>query len=86
MKAIFTLRRNSDSVERVLPHENEWRDAYLWADGNYSCDCNRHLFFERSSGNDPEVDSGTCGDQVAYSLRVTDADGKVLHCDGVFAT
>jgi hypothetical protein len=27
----------------------------MWLEGNYACDCNRHLFFERGAGNDPEV-------------------------------
>lgn len=27
---------------------------FLWADGNYSCNCNRFLFFERALGKSEE--------------------------------
>lgn len=26
---------------------------FLWEEGNYSCDCNRHLFWERAHGREP---------------------------------
>jgi hypothetical protein len=50
----------------------DWRDSqrYLWEDGNYSCNCNRFLFFERALGKTEEEieeldpckdDAGDCG-------------------------
>lgn len=26
--------------------------TYIWEEGNYSCDCNRHIFFEDAHGRD----------------------------------
>lgn len=43
---------------------DSWQSAYsfIWEDGNYSCDCNRALFFERAKIGDkdawPEVPCG----------------------------
>jgi len=38
----------------------------IWRDGNYSCDCNRKLFFERAKGGDLEPEQ-PCGD-AAYTV------------------
>lgn len=38
----------------------EYDNEFIWAEGNYSCDCNRRLFFERSKGNEP--DDVECGE------------------------
>lgn len=47
------MRRNSDvEVREFLGHLGLCEDdgtgvlTYQWSDGNYSCDCNRHGFFE----------------------------------------
>lgn len=41
---------------------------YMYSEGNYSCDCNRHLFFHRANDVEPE-DDRPCGDE-AYSLNL----------------
>lgn len=62
------LRRASDGAEVELdgscgyPADEDGDVSgprYMWAFGNYACDCNRHLFFERALGNEP--DDETCG-------------------------
>ena len=35
-------------------------DDFLWEEGNYSCDCNREIFFQRAKGK--EVDDACCGE------------------------
>lgn len=58
--ATVTLRRNSDGLERsfhVVRHEGL---IYSWAGGDRSCDCNRHLFFERAGGADPFIGECKC--------------------------
>lgn len=78
------VRRNVDGVVRVYPFPEYGWDTdgsdYMWADGNYSCDCNRHLFFERAAGKEPEWNEGKCGDD-AYSVRIFDMTGKRLYAD-----
>ena len=43
---------------RYVDFSFEYLD-YMWEEGNYSCDCNREMFFERAGGK--EVDA-TCSE------------------------
>lgn len=74
--------RNSDRLIRTM-QENGPENVlvFMWSDGNYSCDCNRALFFANTVG-DPDPDQ-ECGDK-AYSVRITSENGSVLHVDGGF--
>jgi len=51
---------------------------FQWGEGNYSCDCNRSLFFHRAKGIE-EPEDRPCGDS-AYSAQIT-ADGVVIYED-----
>lgn len=65
----ITLRRLADGVERVVKygtfvHGDTIEDAldstaFMWLEGNYSCDCNRYLFFQRVE-RDPEEPDRPC--------------------------
>lgn len=77
------IRRNADSVVRDYPTTwdvvDEFEvDEYLWSEGNYSCDCNRALFFARAGGEPDPV--RPCG-EVAFSVQIVGTDGKVLYQD-----
>lgn len=82
MKLKVEIRRNSDGVivqdvwdEPQVPHEFS---AYIWEDGNYSCDCNRELFFTRARFED-DPEETECGDE-RFSVRLSDADtGEILY-------
>lgn len=81
--SIVYIRRNSDGVVRDYKDDWPWEKSnsgveYQWADGNYSCDCNRKLFFCRAA-NEPEEDI-ECGDS-AYDVRITDDAGKEIYAD-----
>jgi hypothetical protein len=82
-KAVLEIRRNADGVIRKYPDLWDWPDDeeladYMWSEGNYACDCNRHLFFVFSGGE--EDDDRPCGDG-AYSVRLTDESGNTLYED-----
>lgn len=50
---------------------------YIWLEGNYGCDCNRWLFFERGKGHDPDLDEalqGKCG-EGAYVFEWVEING-----------
>lgn len=36
--------------------------VFNWEDNNYSCDCNRRIFFERANGIEIEFDEYDCSD------------------------
>jgi len=45
-----------------LENEPQWSN-FMWSEGNWSCDCNRHLFWGRSLGISEELllKENTCG-------------------------
>jgi hypothetical protein len=51
---------------RIYEDEYEYSE-FMWTEGNYSCDCNRHLFFERAIGNEPEEDM-PCGNTLYKAI------------------
>jgi len=46
-----------DSVPHPADHEGDVSGPrFMWSAGNYACDCNRHLFFQRALGEMPDDD------------------------------
>jgi hypothetical protein len=48
----------------IWDEENECPHTYIWSEGNFSCDCNRALFF-----NGKYTDDMPCGDG-GYSVNL----------------
>lgn len=77
----FTIRQNSTGKTRVFT--DTYDDDYplhtvefLWSEGNYSCDCNRAIFFHNWG---PESDDRTCGHtDYAVMLAVVRETGQVI--------
>jgi hypothetical protein len=76
--AIVYIRRNADGETRRFAFD--YYGYYTWEEGNYSCDCNRALFFARAKGEeDPQ--NRPCGEE-AYSVQIIAADdSRELYCD-----
>ena len=77
---IIEIRRNSDGVVRQYLDTHEWSENsdFLWSEGNFACDCNRHIFF--ASAANESAENRECGDN-SYSVRITDERGNVLYED-----
>jgi hypothetical protein len=84
-EATVNLRRNWDGAVRTLkekvPEANEYGDGpalllFMWTEGNYGCDCNRHLFFERVV--DPTFDGDMRCDDKEYACNIVMPDGSSL--------
>jgi hypothetical protein len=76
--AIAHIRRSSTGETRQ--YDFDYYGDYTWDEGNYSCDCNRALFFARAKGEEDPEDR-PCGEE-AYFVRITAADdGRELYCD-----
>jgi hypothetical protein len=74
------LTRNKTGEKVSFPDSREWDGDYMWSMGNYSCQCNRALFFERNGGSEiTEDDEAECG-HGAFSVRITE-DGELLYED-----
>lgn len=67
-------------TQDVLMDGEDAPSAFIWERGNYSCDCNRALFFGRAAGlKDEEMSDCRCGDG-GYSLNLENpATGKVYY-------
>lgn len=78
------LRRAADGEVRVC-RDRAIRDGwkFQWSDGNYGCDCNRYLYFERAGGVEPPDDDDRPCTEGQYVIdRIVDvATGHVL-CEG----
>ncbi len=68
------LRNNATGEVRIVKDEY-WHGDSQWEEGNYSCDCNRYLFFERANGGNPSFDEFECSDGKYDVLRVELPDG-----------
>lgn len=62
MKAdIFIKNNTTGEVVNYKDDIDDEGNMFIWEEGNFSCDCNRFLFFERAKGNKPDWDDGKCG-------------------------
>lgn len=73
------IRRNVDGVI----HEDKQDlpvpfSDFIWADGNYACDCNRELFFFRAVG---EEDPDNACSHDRYSVQIVDRAGNIVYSD-----
>jgi hypothetical protein len=80
---VAAVRLNATGETRVVPFDLPFDDAdpsadpeaFFWSDGNYRCDCNRHLEFMRAGSEYTEADEESdameheCGD-TAYSVEL----------------
>lgn len=81
-----TIRKNATGEERTLDFSGAWPEQhglYMWTLGNYGCDCNREIFFERAAGNGIEpAEQSSCGETRFSVPHVTLPDGQVVQIDG----
>lgn len=55
--------------------------VYCWQEGNFACDCNRHMFFEEADGR--EDDDIPCSDGLYIVPALVWDDGQVMMIDPV---
>ena len=65
----IALRNNKTGEVRLSQHDFPWdgTQEYIWSHGNYSCDCNRALFYYDWG---KEADEHECGDSAFSALYV----------------
>jgi hypothetical protein len=82
---LVAIRHNSTGEIRMYRFDMRWQDEdelsfYHWTDGNYGCDCNRHLFFIRAAGID-EWEERECGSTEYSCLYAELPDGSRREID-----
>lgn len=55
-------------------HEPITDPVFMWEYGNYSCDCNRNIFFHNFK-DDEDID---CSDEI-YKVNIFDLSNKCLY-------
>lgn len=81
MLIYVTITRVEDRVSRTYQEEYDWSPGseFNWSEGNYSCDCNRALFFRRA-GNEEVGANLICG-EGKYYVEIRSAEGELLYKD-----
>ncbi len=82
---VISIRRNSDGLVREIKDLNWHGSDYIWCDGNFACDCNRYLFFQRAANEDDEEEHD-CGDSAYTVLSIKLDDGTVVYKEDDDAT
>lgn len=88
MKYALTIVNNETGEARVYQDNYDWPDedhfVFMYTEGNYGCDCNRGLFFDRAAGfegNQGEDEGDVCGSEK-YSIPTASCeDGRVIDID-----
>lgn len=77
-----TIQRMADGEVRKRKVGVEWHSGswYWWSEGNFCCDCNRYIEFERAGGRQlqPMDEDVHCGDGGYRVLRFDFPDGTWL--------
>lgn len=76
MTCLVHIRKEATGEVRVHHEQYDWCN-YQWGLGNYSCDCNRHLFFERAAGKECLGGQG-CGESAYTITQVVGSDGQII--------
>lgn len=83
------IRDNRTGEVRLYREDMEWdeHDHFSWTENNYSCDCNRHLFFLRANGPGPADDphwnnaDRECGEELYTALYAELPTGERIELD-----
>lgn len=66
-----------DDTKEVLYDGDDNPSIFIWKDGNFSCDCNRRLFFRRAAGED-DGDDVVCTDGL-YSVNLVNPSNDEVY-------
>lgn len=84
LSAIALIRQNLTGEVReykteLMLYSNGAPDVSIWEEGNFSCDCNRELFFDEAGGDENESnEEPTCGN-TRYSVNIKRLSGEVIY-------
>jgi len=76
------IRKNKTGEIRTrkdtLLCDDDGISTFIWGEGNYSCDCNRGIFFARVNGEEEDEDI-KCGSSK-YSVNI-ELDGEMIYSE-----
>ena len=74
---IARIQKVATGETRDCPMDYDFSE-FEWTDGNYGCDCNRKIFFDRAKGVD-SFDSSPCGTGDYSAIQVVSDDGTIIY-------
>jgi hypothetical protein len=85
--ATWKVRIRHNVSGHIIEHQDDygWADGnpFMYKDGNYSCDCNRSLFFWRAMDGVTEKQveclESECGDTAFTVLSIHDPAGILIY-------
>lgn len=85
---IVTIRKNETGEAVTFDDYILWRPddgdeirTFIWEEGNYSCDCNREIFFEREMGRDLDFEPECCTDGRFSVSLANKFEGRVFYTE-----
>ena len=86
MRYTFEIQDTQTNETRQHQDAYDWNDEshmlFMFRDGNYSCDCNRELFFQRAAGEaETDLDAVVCGEGRYVIARAQREDGSFIEID-----
>lgn len=86
MSFSIDIRKNATGEVRTYKFNFDWEDhTFFWlTEGNFGCDCNRHLEFERAGGErgPNDIEDTHCSEGRYTILHATLPDGSRIPIDG----
>ena len=86
VKCIAEIRNNATNeireyeTDEILEIGNEYPNTFNWEKNNFSCDCNRRMFFKSVKGEETNEDwNAKCSDgEFSVNLK-NKKDGKIYY-------
>lgn len=84
VKCVAEIKNNETGEVReyetnqVLKLESEYPEIFNWQEGNYSCDCNRRLFFSYAIDEEVEFEGDCSEGKFSVNLK-NKKDSKVYY-------
>lgn len=86
VKCIAEIKNNSTGeireheTEELLENGDEHPSTFNWAENNFSCDCNRLLFFKRAKDEEIDEDWDVECTDGKFSVNLKNSkDGKIYY-------
>lgn len=54
---ILKMKNNITKETKTINVDLDWINDFIWSEGNFSCDCNRQIFFDHNIDKDIECSS-----------------------------
>lgn len=86
INVIATIKENKSGKQvsfgdEIFIDEDGIPFLFVWTDGNFSCDCNRHMFFKQALGEEEDYNF-PCSHGL-YSVKISDGETGEIYLDEI---